>query len=322
MRRFGILIAIIVIVIALWTGAWFWAAGTASAYVKSLETADGVSTPRVTCADFSITGYPFGLDATCTDATIVSSDTTVTVAGVKATILVYNPFHVLAFARSPLTYDDAFTGSRGRLDFADMEASGRLTGWRVGRVSVVVNQPVLNDTVLEDRLIAKAAKAEFHLVDDAQKHDAAKGLAALEEYVKIDGLNAPMQKVANGSLTLEAEITGLPDDVRSYGEGDLVKRWQVAGGEMQIVSLKGEDGADNFSTQGTLGLDEMGRVKGQLAIVSMGVVERLGPMIPEDFKWLVLGAQAADGSYSQTLNIAAGVVFSGLVPMGMIPPVW
>jgi hypothetical protein len=322
MKRFGILIAIIVIVIVAWTGAWFWAAGAASAYVKSLETADGVTTPRVSCGSFSITGYPFGLDATCTNATLVSSDTTVTAAGVKATVLVYNPFHVLAFMQSPVTYDDAFTGSRGRLDFADMEASARLTGWRIGRVSVVVNQPVLNDTVLEDRLIAKANRAEFHLVDDAEKHDAERGLAALEEYVKIDGLNAPMQKIANGAMTLEAEITGLADDVRTFGDGDLIRRWQAAGGEMRIVSLKGEDGADNFSTTGTLGLDEMGRVKGQLAIVSKGVVERLGPLIPEDFKWLVLGAQDADGSYSQTLNIAAGVVFSGLVPMGMIPPVW
>jgi hypothetical protein len=237
-------------------------------------------------------------------------------------MLVYNPFHVLAFMQSPVTYDDAFTGSRGRLDFADMEASARLTGWRIGRVSVVINQPVLNDAVLEDRLIAKASKAEFHLVDDPAKHDAEKGLAALEEYVRVEGLNAPMQSIADGSLTLEAEITGLPDDVRTYGEGDLIKRWQAAGGEAQIVSLKGEDGADNFSTTGALGLDDAGRVKGQLAIVSKGVVERLGPMIPEDFKWLVLGAQDANGGYSQTLNIAAGVVFSGLVPLGMIPPVW
>src|SRR5262245_44754339 len=122
MNRFGILVTVIVIVIGLWTGAWFWAAGTASAYVKSLETADGVTTPRVACGSFSITGYPFGFDATCTNATVVSADTTITVQGVKATMLVYNPFHILAFMQSPVTYDDAFTGSRGRLDFADMEA--------------------------------------------------------------------------------------------------------------------------------------------------------------------------------------------------------
>ena len=37
-----------------------------------LETADGETMPRVVCGSFSITGFPFGFDANCTNATIVS----------------------------------------------------------------------------------------------------------------------------------------------------------------------------------------------------------------------------------------------------------
>jgi hypothetical protein len=43
-------------------------------------------------------------------------------------------------------------------------------------------------------------------------------------------------------------------------------------------------------------------------------------MLPEAYRGWIVGAQAEDGSYSQTLNIAAGVVFAGLIPAGMIPP--
>jgi len=52
------------------------------------------------------------------------------------------------------------------------------------------------------------------------------------------------------------------------------------------------------------------------------VVERLGPIIPDQYKGLILGGQAADGSYSQTISIAAGLAFAGLVPVGVIPPVF
>ena len=57
------------------------AAGQATDYVKSLETADGETMPRLKCGQFGIGGFPFGFDVTCTDATIESGDVTVTVAG-------------------------------------------------------------------------------------------------------------------------------------------------------------------------------------------------------------------------------------------------
>ncbi len=50
MKRIIALGVVVLIVVIVWTGAWFWAAGQATAYVKSFETADGVTTPRVTCA--------------------------------------------------------------------------------------------------------------------------------------------------------------------------------------------------------------------------------------------------------------------------------
>ena len=43
-------------------------------------------------------------------------------------------------------------------------------------------------------------------------------------------------------------------------------------------------------------------------------------MLPPEWQAIILGAKRPDGSYSQTLTIRAGVVFSGLVPIMMIPP--
>jgi hypothetical protein len=323
MKKIIALGIVIFVLAAGYTIAWFWAAGQAADYVKTLETADGVTTPRVTCDSFGIGGFPFGFDVTCTKATIVSGDVTVAVAGLKASIEVYRPTHVLVFAQSPLSVDDAFTGSRSRLDFTSVQASARLNGWRIGRVSMVMEAPAWNDTVLDDdRLLARADRLELHAIDVPEKYDAAAGLATLAQFAEIDGLNAPGYEIAAGKSTFESEITNLPDDVRTYGDTDLLQRWQSAGGKFILTDFKGDDAANRFQANGTLGLDGSGRVEGQLKLSSKGVVERLGPLIPEDFKGLIVGGQAEDGSYSQTVNIAAGVVFSGLMPAGMIPPLF
>ena len=84
----------------------------------------------------------------------------------------------------------------------------------------------------------------------------------------------------------------------------------------------GDDGDTRFEATGNASLDAQGRVNGQLKLSSKGVVERLGTTIPEQYKGLIVGAPAADGSYSQTVNIASGIMFVGLVPAGMLPPVF
>ncbi len=318
-----IALGVIVIVLAVgYSAAWYWAAGQATDYVKSLETADGETMPRVVCGSFSISGFPFGFDAHCANATVVSGDITVTLADLKAAVEVYRPTHVLLFAKSPANVEDAFTGSKSRVDFASAEASVRLDGWRLGRASLVVTEPVWNDTVLDDRLLAKASKLEAHLIDVPAKYDREKGLATVAQYGLVEGLDVPGSQIGNGQSTFEAEITNLPDDVRTYGDADLLKRWQAAGGKFNITGFKGGDATSSFDAKGTLGLDGTGRLEGQVQLHSNGVVERLDGMIPPEYKGWIVGTQAEDGSYSQTLNIAAGVVFAGLLPTGMIPPLF
>lgn len=265
-------------------------------------------------------GYPFGFDLTCSNATVSYGDITVTASELKASAEVYNPTFVLVFAQSPVNVADAFTGSQSRVDFASAEASARLAGWRIGRVSVVVEKPVWNDTVLEDRLIAKAEHVEAHLIDLPDDHDAKAGLAGLGQYVQIEGLNAPGFEISAAKATLESTVDKLPDDVRAYGDPNLIRRWQAAGGRFTLKGFNAVDGDSKIDASGALMLDEQGQLDGQVKLRSNGVVERVGPMIPDTYRGWIVGAQAPDGSYSQTLNVAAGVVFAGLIPAGMVPP--
>lgn len=322
MKRIIALAIVVVLVIAAWTGAWFWGAGFITDQVRSFATEDGVTEPKVVCGSFNVGGYPFGFDVTCANATVTYGDITATATGLKVSAEVYNPTHVLVFAQSPVTVADAFTGSQSRIDFDSLEGSARLTGWRIGRVSLIVEKPVWNDTVLDDRLIAKADHLEAHLIDLPEQHDDKAGLAGLGQYAEIDNLNAPGFQINAGKATFEGDLDKLPDDIRTWSGSDLVKRWQAAGGMFTLKSLKGDDGDTHFEATGNASLDAQGRVNGQLKLSSKGVVERLGTTIPDQYKGLIVGAPAADGSYSQTVNIAAGIMFVGLVPAGMLPPVF
>jgi len=320
MKRIIILGIVIFLVIAGWSGAWLFASNEIRKAVVSLADADGVSTPKVTCDKLDIAGYPFWFDVICTGANVTSGDVTAAVTEVKATAVVYNPTQILAVAKAPLTVSDAFTGSKSRLDWQNMEASARLTGWRIARISVVADALVLNDTVSGDNLIAKASHAEAHLIDIPEQHDATKGLAALALYSKADDVNAPGFKINDGRTSIEADITGLSDDVRTYTDPAMMKRWQQAGGKIKLVGLKGDDGDQFVNVAGTLGLDGQGKPEGQLTIGSKGLVERLGTTVPEQWRSLILGNPGADGSYSQIINLRAGVIFSGLIPLGVLPP--
>lgn len=322
MKRFVILGAVVVLVLAGWTAAWFWGAGWITSQARALETADGVTTPRVTCGEFSVGGFPFRFDVTCGNATILSNDVTVVASGLQAAVEVYSPTHALVFAQSPVTVEDAFTGQKKRLDFESAEGSARLNGWRLARVSLVVEKPMWSDAVLEDILLARADHFEAHLVDLPSQDGATTALATLGVYSEVKVLSAPGYEVGAGHATLEATISGLPDDVRALGEPDQLQRWAAVGGIVDLVGFRGEDGARTFDVTGDVGLDAEGRTNGQVQIASKGIVELIQDQVPEQVRGLILGAPADDGSYAQTLSINAGVVFAGIVPAAVIPPLF
>ena len=331
MRKFIVFIALVVIVAAAWSGAWLYGAGEIRAAVETLSANDGNANPKVTCGRLNVSGFPFRFDIECAEAMIVSGDTTTTLAGMKATLLAYNPTQAKLSWLGPITYADAFSGARSRIDFSAAEGSVRLKprdllqglggeGWRIERVSIVADGFTWTDTVLQDRLALSAEHIEAHLLDMPERHDAAGGVAALAAYAELNDSTAPDLGIASGDISLEAEVSGLPDDLRAFGEDDAARDWQAAGGQLKLVSLNGKAGEEFIESSGTFALDSGGRLDGTAELKSKGLVERIGSMLPPEWQAIILGSKGPDGSYSQTLTIRAGVVFSGLVPIMMIPP--
>ena len=92
--------------------------------------------------------------------------------------------------------------------------------------------------------------------------------------------------------------------------------------EGKFRELLATDDTDYLRADGELALNGAGQVEGQLRIASQGVVERIEGLFPEGYRRLLLGSPAPDGSYTNTVNFRGGVITSGLMPAGMIPPLF
>ena len=208
---------------------------------------------------------------------------------------------------------------RQEVSWADTEASFRFEDWRIARISIIGNDFAWTDTLFGDTLIARSGHAEFHLLDMPENHDETTGRAALALFSIAQDVEAPGIEMAPTSVEIEAEVTGLDDDIRNWGLVPFLPDWQQAGGVLRLVGLRANDGSADLNASGQLQLDDQGYPTGSVTIDSLGVAQRIGPFIEEPWRTLVLGVPGADGRHQNQLNFAGGGLSSGLIPLTALP---
>ncbi|WDR01460.1 DUF2125 domain-containing protein [Devosia algicola] len=107
------------------------------------------------------------------------------------------------------------------------------------------------------------------------------------------------------------------------GDSGLLRQIQQAGGTLKLVDITASDTeSSKLNASGELSLDPQGLLNGNLDVTSTGVVKRIGPMLEEPFRTLTFGNASPDGSYTQKLSARSGGIFSGLVPISSVPPLF
>lgn len=335
MRKFAALFIAIILVVGLWTAGWFWAAAEVRNQVDLLAQNDGEANVRITCGTLNVSGFPFRIDIECVDGTLTQLDTTITLAGLRASVLVYNPTHMLVSAKAPLSIDDAYSGARSRLDFTDLQASARLVsrdtlegftgaGWRIANISLVADGVTWNDTVVDDMLRMRADHIEAHLVDLPEGRDKAAGIAMLGAYATLTNLDLPQLGVTAGQSTFEAKIDQLPDDLIEATSPDAIRNWQTRGGKLTLVKWQGTQAEpdERFDVSGEITLDAIGRANGQVSYTTKGVLDRLlaGFQVPPLQIAAFKGMPGPDGTATNTLGIADGrVTLAGFLIAELLP---
>lgn len=334
MNRFAGLLVAVILVCLLWSAGWFFVQLQVRDAVAAMAAAPGTAqAPRLTCADTSIGGFPFRIDIGCSDATLVADDLTVTAAGVRASVQVDNPAHVVFSARSPLTRADAFYGSSTRLDFDAIQGSVRLTtdnllaglqgeGWRIARIALVGDGLAWTDTIGTELPLASASHAELQVGDIGELHDPAAGTATLAIYAVANDVIAPPYDIASGNGEVQLQVSGLPDDIRRFGDPDALASWRQAGGRIDVARVNLTDGDHLLDATGSLTLDQNRMPEGELSYHSRGLQQRLAPFLNPMLLSILAGVPDDAGSFRQALQFANGSILVGGIPLLQLAPLY
>lgn len=316
--RFKFLIGLMVVLAAAYSAAWFYGAQLARSTVEDGLAAYASPVNSAACADLAVGGFPFRYDITCSGLTIKEADLTIAIPEIKATVLVYRPTHVLWFAEGPATYQDAFTGTRREIGWEEFRGSARSNGWALSRVSIEASAITLADTLVGQKQLGRIASFQAHALDSPEKHDAQAGLSEVALFIGAEGAELDELAITGGSLRLEAEVPGVPDDFRRWSLPVLVQNWQSD--PVRLVGLTARDSQSDVEIVGTIGTTADAHLTGDFDLSTVNVYEPMSAFVAPVLLDAYLGQKGEDGSYYRSYAIRDGVVFAGNLPVMTVPP--
>jgi hypothetical protein len=274
------LILVIVLAIA-WSGFWYYAAGEAEIRINAWQAQQASAGRAFTCGKQTLGGFPFRIEARCTDVSAELKDTRPPVALKLKEILVvsqvWDPKLFIAEFTGPLNASDPGGAPYLTASWTLAQASVRGTPNQPDRASIVADDLKLIDapgTALFD-----AKHAEFHArvqfgswpnnpaIDVATSLKAASG-PGLSPYAR-DPLDAEVLAVLHGMK--DFVVKPLPV---------LLREWQGRGGRFEIQSARIAQGEALATATGTLALTQAGRLDGALQLNVAGL-DKLLPAIAQ-----------------------------------------
>ncbi len=279
-RRYTILLFVIFAVVAGWIGLWKYAAARASQAIAEWRAHEAAAGRIFTCANESITGFPFRLEVTCSDARAEFRDfqpaLELALPRVLTVAQIYDPNRLISEFDGPLQFSAA-----GRQEFevawslGQASVSGLVS--QPNQVSVVFNAPVL--TYLAEGGRDSVFKARSFEVHGRPAHDG--GAPGIEAGLRFEQALIPVWPAA-AAQPFDAVINTV-----IHGMTDLApKPWlvrlrelQAAGSAFEIKQARVVQGDILAVGHGTLRFNAAGHLDGQLRLTVAGLeilLDRIG----------------------------------------------
>ncbi len=328
--RLFIMPALLVVAAAAWSAFWFYAASEVGVRTDAWRAREAKSGRVYDCGKRSVAGYPFRLEVSCEDAsvTLVSQTAgapapfTAQLGEIMVIAQIYQPNLLIADFKAPATIAD-----RG-------QPPSMKVNWTTGRSSVtgLPNSPQRADIVFDnpaiDRVngpvltpLAKAGHVELHgRIADGSPQDH----PVIETVLQIAG--GSIQEVhpllaAPFDADVQTKLSGLKDfSPKPWPE--RFREIQAAGGHVEIVRSRIQQGDMIAVAAGTLGLNASGRIEGELQMTVAGiekVIPALGieKMLEEGVPQATLD-KVAPGVKSQDLNNLFGALDKAIPGLGKV----
>ncbi len=323
-RKFLFLGLGIVLVIAIYTAGWFYAANRLEETVIKAIAPGGTSSIKGECTDMAFRGYPFRIGLFCSKVNVEDTKTGVTTSfgALRSAAQVYAPGHIVWELDPPAEIRTPH-GLTVSAQWADLQSSlvTKLKG--IDRTSLVIDglkaqavSSVTNQTIDFD-----AAKTEVHLRQNGADLDGAVTLNDAATVVQgwpqiLPRLNA----IADVTLAGKAGMIDGSDTTGLYGASGELRRVMLDIGDGRIMRISGP-----------FAFDDQGYLSGKFKLE----IEKLGdwadnakqafPQLQStiDTARKLLGALAGGGDHTSVdLVVDRGrATVSGFIPLGKIPPI-
>ncbi|KRR28652.1 DUF2125 domain-containing protein [Bradyrhizobium retamae] len=322
--------ALLLVVAAAWSAFWLYAASEVGVRADAWAAQEAKAGRVYACGKRSVAGFPFRFEVRCDDASVsLVSQTagaqvpfTARLGEIMVIAQIYQPRLLIAEFKAPATLAD-----RG-------QPPSMKVNWTLGRSSVsgLPDVPqrasIVFDNPSIDRVngpvetpLARARHVELHgrLAEGSTKDH-----PVIEAVLQISGGN--MQEVhavlaQPFDADIQTKLTGLKD-ISPKPWPERFRELQAAGGQVEIVRSRVQQGDLISLAAGTLSLNAQGRIDGELQMTVAGiekVIPALGieKMLEEGVPQATLD-RVAPGVKSQDLNNLFGALDKAIPGLGKV----
>jgi hypothetical protein len=264
--RYILLAAVVILVAAGWSGGWLFLQQELDRQIElQLETANRSGT-TIACEERAIAGYPFRFEVNCSKpVAAAASGTRVSLEGLNAIALVYNPRHIILEADGPATISDPLSGQTISTDWSSARSSVIFSDQGARRFDAVVEN-ITGSVSGPVPAGLNVDKAELHVrpVPDVAE--------AAEAFFSADGLSMSSSDSAEAAPDIRLHVR-LENGAALLSGMPLHALPRDAAGslplELKLLSLS--SGNTEISAAGTLQLTASGTVSGKLDVRIKGV---------------------------------------------------
>jgi hypothetical protein len=322
-----ILPVLLLIAAVVWSGFWFYAASQVGVQADAWRAQEAKSGRNYDCAKRSVAGYPFRLEIRCEGASVALVSQTASnipftakLGEILVVAQIYDPQRVIAEFASPASI--AIPEQQPlRVDWSKARASV------VGLPAVPQRGSIVFDEVAIDRVnssslqvpVARAKHVELHgrLAEGSLTDNPVIETVLQLNEGSVQGVHPVMAEPFNADV--RARLTGLKD----FAPKPWPQRFRelaAAGGKVEIVQSRIQQGEMISVAAGTLALNANGNIDGELQMTVTGL-ERIVPALGID-KILEQGVpqatldRVAPGVKTQDLNTLFGALDKAVPGLG------
>ena len=292
-RRWRIFIAPVLLLIAAvgWSAFWFYAASQVDVQADAWRAREAKSGRVFDCANRSVAGFPFRLEVSCTGANVAlvsqaagqpaAQPFTAKLDKILVVAQIYDPKLVIAEFTPPATLVDPRAQQTYAVNWSLGHASIAGLPFTPQRVSVEFNDPKIDRIDQSVQVpVAQAKHAELHgrLAEGASTDHPVIESQFLINQGSIQGLHPLLAEPFD--VGVRAMVSGLKD-LSPKPWPVRFRELQAAGGHVEIVQSRLQQGDLIAVAAGSLGLSPSGHLDGELQMTVVGI-EKVIPALGID----------------------------------------